>query len=447
MALVLSGSIDISGSMTATTIIVSAPGAAGMVSSSNQLVELNTATGSIKGEIAGIETYTASLKGAIEVSGQNVNVLGTLTAQEIYTTYVTSSVMFKSGSNKFGNSGDDKHEFTGSIKISGSFEVQGTDTGATVGDLLVDSINKYVYVGRQSSIGGDNTTLVLRDRTGAARATLPAGGSIDTIFTTNASNFRVTNYSGTDLFKIGNTGRAEVTGSFNVNGEIRMDGSTLFRGMSSNTLQLCGGTSSSNVKINGASEEITMDTNGVTRTLIQSDGKILTGTDTSTPTTSFKFRYNASGSNDVMAIVVAGALANNTSYIAFRTGTGEGSYKADIRYETGALSLNNMSDFRFKENIVDAPSQWNKVKNSKLRIFDWKDKTANNQLGFIAQELYQTIPEAVGKGGDEEQYDGNEKKIWTIAETKLVPAMFGALQEAMAKIEELTARIEALENK
>ena len=68
MALVLSGSIDISGSMTATTIIVSAPGAAGMVSSSNQLVELNTATGSIKGEIAGIEAYTASLKGAAIVS-------------------------------------------------------------------------------------------------------------------------------------------------------------------------------------------------------------------------------------------------------------------------------------------------------------------------------------------------------------------------------------------
>jgi hypothetical protein len=274
MALELSGSINISGSMTATTIIVSAPGAPGMVSSSNQLVELNTATGSLIGITNGLTAYTASLKGAIEVSGQNVNVLGTLTAQEIYTTYVTSSVMFKSGSTKFGNDTGDKHEFTGSVKISGSFEVQGTDTGATVGDLLVDSTNKYVYVGRQSVTSGDNTTLVLRDRTGTARATLPAGGSIDTIFTTNASNFRVTNYSGVDLFKIGNTGRAEVSGSFNVFGEIRMDGSTLFRGMSSNTLQLCGGTSSSNIKINGASEEITMDTNGVTRVTIATAGTV-----------------------------------------------------------------------------------------------------------------------------------------------------------------------------
>ena len=42
MALVLSGSIDISGSMTATTIVVSAPGAGGMVSSSQQIQNYNS---------------------------------------------------------------------------------------------------------------------------------------------------------------------------------------------------------------------------------------------------------------------------------------------------------------------------------------------------------------------------------------------------------------------
>ena len=57
MALVLSGSIDISGSMTATTIVVSAPGVAGMVSSSAQITEL-----------APLMAYTASLKGAAIVS-------------------------------------------------------------------------------------------------------------------------------------------------------------------------------------------------------------------------------------------------------------------------------------------------------------------------------------------------------------------------------------------
>ena len=57
MALVLSGSIDISGSMTATTILISSPGAAGMVSSSAQITEL-----------APLMAYTASIKGAAIVS-------------------------------------------------------------------------------------------------------------------------------------------------------------------------------------------------------------------------------------------------------------------------------------------------------------------------------------------------------------------------------------------
>jgi len=57
MPLILSGSVDISGSMTATTILVSSPGAAGMVSSSAQITEL-----------VPLMAYTASLKSAAIVS-------------------------------------------------------------------------------------------------------------------------------------------------------------------------------------------------------------------------------------------------------------------------------------------------------------------------------------------------------------------------------------------
>jgi hypothetical protein len=178
---------------------------------------------------------------------------------------------------------------------------------------------------------------------------------------------------------------------------------------------------------------------------IQSDGLFAFGEYSST-STGYKFRFNGNGSGDVLAIVLNGGVANSTSYIAFRTGTGNGSYKADIRYETGSLSLNNISDVRFKENIIDASTseQWDKVKNSKLRRFDFKDKTATNQLGFIAQELYQTIPEAISKGGDDEEFNGDEKSIWTLASTNMIPTMFGALQEAMTKIEELSKQNEEL---
>ena len=85
MPLILSGSVDISGSMTATTILISSPGAAGMVSSSAQITELaplmqstasiNNLTGSLITTssnnviaIDGLNTYTSSIKAATIVS-------------------------------------------------------------------------------------------------------------------------------------------------------------------------------------------------------------------------------------------------------------------------------------------------------------------------------------------------------------------------------------------
>lgn len=44
---------------------------------------------------------------------------GTLTAKELYINYVTSSVLYESGSTKFGDSSDDNHNFTGSVFIDG----------------------------------------------------------------------------------------------------------------------------------------------------------------------------------------------------------------------------------------------------------------------------------------------------------------------------------------
>ncbi len=51
---------------------------------------------------------------------QNLTVGGTLTAQEIQTEYVTSSIIYESGSTKFGDTADDTHQFTGSLSVLGT---------------------------------------------------------------------------------------------------------------------------------------------------------------------------------------------------------------------------------------------------------------------------------------------------------------------------------------
>ena len=69
----------------------------------------------------------------VELTG-SLYVKGTLTAEEIHMTYVSSSVLFTSGSTKFGDTNDDTHQVTGSLSISGSLLINGTSyTAATSG--------------------------------------------------------------------------------------------------------------------------------------------------------------------------------------------------------------------------------------------------------------------------------------------------------------------------
>ena len=70
----------------------------------------------------------------------SLNVSGTITANEYHTTIVSSSVLYTSGSTKFGDTGDDKHQFTGSVLITGSLSVTGSvslKNSLTVGGTLI----------------------------------------------------------------------------------------------------------------------------------------------------------------------------------------------------------------------------------------------------------------------------------------------------------------------
>jgi hypothetical protein len=62
---------------------------------------------------------------------------------------------------------DAAQTFTGNQAISaGTLEVSSASAGVTVGDLFVDTANKIVHVGRQSSTGGDASSFQVRGRQG-----------------------------------------------------------------------------------------------------------------------------------------------------------------------------------------------------------------------------------------------------------------------------------------
>ena len=85
--------------------------------------------------VIGTNTYNSNgISGSLNITGSTIvtgsltvegdaSISGTLTVQEFHTEFVSSSILFESGSTVFGNSSDDTHQFSGSIKTSGSISL------------------------------------------------------------------------------------------------------------------------------------------------------------------------------------------------------------------------------------------------------------------------------------------------------------------------------------
>jgi hypothetical protein len=118
------------------------------------------------------------------------------------------------------------------------------------------------------------------------------------------------------------------------------------------------------------------------------------------------------------------------------------------------FSDSSSSDYRLKSNISTFNSEaWTKVKSVNLRRFDFDEgllnpelSTITNKVGFIAHELAEAgIEGAVEGAKDEVDADGNPV-YQKVCHSKLVPVMWGALKEAISKIETLETKVQTLEN-
>ena len=124
-----------------------------------------------------------------------------------------------------------------------------------------------------------------------------------------------------------------------------------------------------------------------------------------------------------------------------------------------STSYNTSSDYRLKENIVDITDGITRLKQLKPRRFNWiEDSTNTLQDGFIAHEVSSFIPEAVTGTKDrvvtQAEVDADTQPQNDAAGTpvyqqmdyaKVTPLLTAALQEALAKIETLEAKVAALE--
>jgi hypothetical protein len=112
-------------------------------------------------------------------------------------------------------------------------------------------------------------------------------------------------------------------------------------------------------------------------------------------------------------------------------------------------SYGTISDAKMKTDIVDAGSQWADIKAVRFRKFKMKDDPQQiTQLGVVAQELEQTSPGLVNEFRDRDA-EGNDLGTTTksVKSSILLMKAAVALQEAMTRIEQLEAKVAALESK
>jgi hypothetical protein len=117
---------------------------------------------------------------------------------------------------------------------------------------------------------------------------------------------------------------------------------------------------------------------------------------------------------------------------------------------TGTL-FNTSSDYRLKENVVNIADGVDRVKQLSPKRFNFIADNTKTVDGFLAHEVQTIVPECISGKKDEVDADGNAV-MQGIDQSKLVPLLTAALQEAISKIETLEtqhatllARVTALE--
>ena len=182
---------------------------------------------------------------------------------------------------------------------------------------------------------------------------------------------------------------------------------------------------------------------------IGSGGNILFGV-TGETTTHASFRPN---SQDRMIFHLGSSTTGASNLAIFSNPNGT---VGSISTSGSATSFNTSSDYRLKENVVAISDGITRLKTLKPSRFNFIADAETTVDGFLAHEVT-AVPEAITGTKDEvvtqAMIDAGDYKEGTlndpiyqgIDQSKLVPLLTAALQEAVAKIEVLETKVAALE--
>jgi len=196
-----------------------------------------------------------------------------------------------------------------------------------------------------------------------------------------------------------------------------------------------------------AEDEIAVVTGGTERVSFDSSASTFTGSvyiDATTLVTPSRIQignFSLTGAtaglriNNSGVIQTSVATASNAIHYQFYNPNG---VVGSITTNGSATAFNTSSDYRLKENIVPLTGAADRLNQLQVHRFNFiadPDKTFD---GFLAHEAQAIVPECVTGVKDEVDADGNPV-YQGIDQSKLVPLLTAALQEALDRIADLEA--------
>jgi hypothetical protein len=149
----------------------------------------------------------------------------------------------------------------------------------------------------------------------------------------------------------------------------------------------------------------------------------------------FGLNSNTQNAGNAWNFYVSSSFSNNFRF--FYGGTGVGSGSAKFQIDTGG-GYTGLSDINKKKDIASSALGLAEVMQLKPSTFKFKDdENQEEQIGFIAQEVKNIIPQAYY-----EDKEGDDKFIG-LKQAAFIPVLVKAIQEQQTQINELKALINA----
>ena len=426
------------------------------LSASFDLTGLENITGSLN--VSGTTDLigSASVSGSMRISG-TFEVLGTASISHLITTYESSSIIYASGSTKFGDDTSDTHQRTGSMTISGSLfstNISGTFSGSYKGDAsgLTGTVTSSFAESASFATSGTYALSSSEATTATNVFVLPKNTDSSThfvLFSQGVSgSFRANSDSGLSYVPSTNTLTAtKFIGALEGNASTADTASVVLGTILSASFALTASHAESQSVVNITSGSFAASGDGpFTGSFSSSRASTLSGSFTGSSTGSF------TGSGAGLVGVVTSSFAITASHALNSGGGGSGAgfpfsgSRADVTASLnvtggianftasmvvdGALSATSITEtsaLKYKENINEITSS-DIIYNLRPVTFDWK-KDGSHDVGLIAEEVGDHMTELVSKD--------KEGNVEGVKYSKLTSLLIKAVQDQQKQIDEL----------